>query len=290
MGNGLKGGMDNSGLTLLELLVAITIISLLAGATSLVLTPAIKSWDYSRHQSEAMHSACWALDHIVNKARSSNRLLLPLRRTGSNPPQNVLAFSAMIDTDGDGLIDEDPGADITGDAAPGILGINDDGDGSIDEGTAGDDDEDGYRIFLWFWINVDQDPLDGVNNDGDGFIDEDPGSDINGDGHPGINGKDDDGDGSIDEGNNGDDDEDGLLDEDPIEYRVYYLDPNGNLMERYYTDGQAEVLLSGVTTFQVVRTESGNTSGVYLTLGVSTPDGEEIRLKSLVYFRGISHF
>jgi len=291
---------ENSGLTMLELLVAMSIISLLAGVTSRVLATAIESWDYSRHQSEAMHSACWALDHIVSKARSSNRLLLPLKGVDPSHPPQVLAFSAMIDTDNDGLIDEDPGEDITGDGASGILGIDDDGDGQIDEGPVGDDDEDGqcWGSFCW---HVNEDPVDGQDYDRniigggtDGFIDEDPPGDINGDGKSGVAGKDDDGDGLKDETDARDDDEDddndGLLriDEDWIEYWVYYLDGNGNLMERYYT-GQAEVLLERVTVFQVTRIESGTASGVSLTVGVSTPDGEEIRLNTQVYLKGITH-
>ena len=272
----------------MELVVAMSIISLLAGVTSRVLATAIESWDYSRHQSEAVHSACWALDHIVSKVRSSNRLLLPLKSsTDPSHPPHVLAFSAMIDTDSDGLIDEDPNADITGDGAAGILGIDDDGDGRIDETTAKDDDEDGSYLLLW-WFQVNEDPVNGLDDDGDGFIDEDPGADLNGDGYPGIAGKDDDGDGQIDEGNSRDDDEDGVADEDSIEYWVYYLDAQGNLMERYCTR-QAEVLLERVTVFQATRLESGNISGVSLTLSVTTPEGEEIRLNTQVYLKGIIH-
>ena len=276
----------NSGLTLLELLVAMSIISLLAGVTSRVLATAIESWDYSRHQSEAMQSVCWALDRIVRKARGSNRLLLPLEGIDPNHPPHVLAFSAMIDTDGDSLIDEDPGADITGDGAAGILGIDDDGDGQIDEGPAADDDEDGYRFFWWY--QVDEDLVNGQDNDGDGFIDEDPAGDINGDGCSGVCGKDDNGNGLIDEGDAKDDDEDGVINEDPIEYWVYYLDGSGNLMERYYT-GQADVILDRVTVFEVTRIESGTASGVSLTVGVSTPDGEKICLNTKVYLKGIIH-
>jgi hypothetical protein len=192
----------------------------------------------------------------------------------------------MIDTDHDGLIDEDPGEDLTGDGAAGILGIDDDGDGQIDEGPAGDDDEDAFRFICWWQLN--ENPVNGLDNDGDGFIGEDPDADINGDGCSGECGRDDNGNGLIDEGNAADDDEDGYVDEDPVEYWVYYLDGHGNLMERYYT-GQAEVLLERVTVFQVARIESGTASGVSLIVAVSTPDGEEVRLKTEVYLKGIPH-
>ncbi|MEM6639654.1 MAG: prepilin-type N-terminal cleavage/methylation domain-containing protein [Pseudomonadota bacterium] len=53
------------------------------------------------------------------------------------------------DDDGDGMIDEDPGADMNGDGAPGVLGVDDDGDGFIDEGDVNDDDEDGRVDEDW---------------------------------------------------------------------------------------------------------------------------------------------
>ena len=54
-----------------------------------------------------------------------------------------------IDDEGDGLIDEDPSADMNGDGAPGIVGVDDDNDGLIDEGSIADDDEDGKRDEDW---------------------------------------------------------------------------------------------------------------------------------------------
>jgi prepilin-type N-terminal cleavage/methylation domain-containing protein len=273
----------NSGLTLLELLIALSMVAIMGGVSARVLAVAIESWNYSRHQGEAVQNACWALDHIVQRVRSSNRLLLPFRGTAGST-YHELAFSAMVDTDGDGLIDEDPGADMTGDGVSGILGIDDDRNGTVDEGQVNDDDEDGYWSMAW--IRVDEDPVDGHGDDGDILIDEDPGGDMNGDGRPGVAGKDDDGDGLIDEGDVNNDDEDDRVDEDPVEYWLYYLDSQGRLLERYYTNAQPEILAEGVTTFQVTRTESsGGRSGISLTLGITKPEGDEIRLKALVYLR-----
>ncbi len=275
---------------MVELLLAMSILSILAGVSARVITVALASWSYSRTQNETIQSACFALDHIVNKASVSNRLLLPL---GADSNTDVLAFSAMVDTDGDGLIDEDPGADLTGDGAPGILGIDDDGDGSVDEnmedGQYEDDDEDAFKFFGWQRVN--EDKVDGQNYifDGDGYIDEDPGEDLNGDGAPGILGKDDNGKGGIDEGGidmKADDDEDGKVNEDPIEYWVYYCDPdcdpNGGRLIQRDPNGQTDVLAEGVTTFQVTRREA-NTSGVELTLGITDSGGEETILKTAVY-------
>lgn len=54
-----------------------------------------------------------------------------------------------IDDDGDGLVDDDPSADMNGDGAPGIVGVDDDNDGLIDEGSSEDDDEDGKSNEDW---------------------------------------------------------------------------------------------------------------------------------------------
>jgi len=267
---------------MVELLLAMSIVSIIAGVSSHVISVGLASWSYSRRQNETIQSACFALDHIVNKARASNRLILPI---GNGFTRDVLAFSAMVDTDGDGLIDEDLDSDLSLDGAPGIRGIDDDGDGRVDEnmeyGVYKDDDEDAY--YYYGWRNIYEDSRDGIDNDHDGLIDEDSRKDVNYNNLPGIEGKDDDGDGSIDEGGYDwryDDDEDGQYDEDSIEYWLYYVDPNGNLMERYSTT-QPEILAEDVTTFQVTRREA-TTSGIELTLGI-THSGEETILKTAVY-------
>jgi type II secretory pathway pseudopilin PulG len=72
-----------------------------------------------------------------------------------------------LDDEADGLIDEDPGADMNGDGAPGLAGVDDDSDGQIDEGSADDDDEDG---------SVDEDWLDAVvfHLQGDSLVERHP--------------------------------------------------------------------------------------------------------------------
>lgn len=54
-----------------------------------------------------------------------------------------------IDDDADGVTDEDPGADMNADGAPGYASVDDDGDGQIDEGNSADDDEDGTDDEDW---------------------------------------------------------------------------------------------------------------------------------------------
>ena len=58
-----------------------------------------------------------------------------------------------VDDDADGVTDEDPGADMNADGAPGLAGVDDDSDGQVDEGSSADDDEDG---------SVDEDWMDAV--------------------------------------------------------------------------------------------------------------------------------
>ncbi|MGA1876406.1 MAG: hypothetical protein ACMUIA_12445 [bacterium] len=139
---------EHSGLTLLELLLALSMVAVMGGVSARVLAVAIESWEYSRNQGEAVHNACWALDHIVHRLRSSNQLIYP-------NPYGVLAVSAMVDTDGDGLIDEDPAGDANGDGQEGVAGKDDDGDGFIDEGNTNDDDEDGLTdedpVECWYY-------------------------------------------------------------------------------------------------------------------------------------------
>lgn len=54
-----------------------------------------------------------------------------------------------LDDDGDGLIDEDAGADTNADGEPGFAGVDDDGDGQVDNGNQDDDDEDGVTDEDW---------------------------------------------------------------------------------------------------------------------------------------------
>ncbi|MGA1870132.1 MAG: type II secretion system protein J [bacterium] len=143
--NALQRRAHPRGLTLLELLIAMSIIAVIGVISSQVLSIAFQSWEGGSRQNKIMHEACWALDHIVSRARFSNHLVIP---TAANPNQTILSFSAMVNSDPsrDGLIDEDPNGDINNDGWPGIEGMDDDGDGAIDEGgedAKNDDDEDG---------------------------------------------------------------------------------------------------------------------------------------------------
>ncbi len=217
------GFSDERGVTLIELVIVILIISMIAAGLSELLSIGLLSSRENRTKSEILDSANYAMNRIISAVRETDSVLIP---TNANAVRDVLAISAMIDNDNDGKIDEDGGSDIGNDGQPGLAGFDDDGDGSIDEGGAGtqfDDDEDG---------SADEDTLgDGLDNDSDGNYDEEFTADMNSDGCPGVCSQDDDGDGSVDEGSVNDDDEDGSVDEDPVDPLIFYVS-NGALYEK----------------------------------------------------------
>lgn len=214
---------DEKGVTLIELVVAIFLVSMIAAGLSELLSIGLLSSRENRTKSELMDSANYAMNRMINAVRDTDSVLIP---TNANAVRDVLAISAVIDNDNDGEIDEDGGSDIGNDGQPGLAGFNDDGDGSTDEGGAGallDDDEDG---------STDEDIFgDGLDNDTDSNYDEEFMSDRNSDGCPGVCSQDDDGDGSTDEGSTSDDDEDGSSEEDPVDPLIFYVN-NGALYEK----------------------------------------------------------
>src|SRR3989304_6077757 len=197
--------LNEKGVTLIELVIVILLVSIMAAGLSELLSIGLLSSRENRTKSELLDSANYAMNRIISAVRETNSVLIPLN---ANAVRDALAISAMIDNDNDGQ--------------PGIAGFDDDGDGSTDEGGAGaqlDDDEDG---------SSDEDTYgDGLDNDSDGNYDEEFTADMNGDGCPGVCGTDDDGDGSVDEGRLNDDDEDGSVDEDPVDPLLCYASHGG---------------------------------------------------------------
>ena len=257
---------SDSGLTLIELLVAISILGVLATVMSTVLSGILQSQSWSTQQDELLDTANLAMERMVGHVKQANRLLLPL---ASKPTRDVLALGGFIDNDSDGRFDEDPPGDLTNDGVSGIIGIDDDDDGQVDESWPEDDDEGGF---------ANEDLVNGTDNDGDGDIDEDPPGDLDfilfvTPWEP-------------------DDDEDGQTDEDPIEPIVYYLDTATNtLWERYPIDGATTTttaLAENVTTFQVQRLVL--TSGVPLLdiiLRLEDGQGHVVELRTQVFARNL---
>ena len=251
-----KGGMggfkNEKGVTLIELLIVLLILSIIVGGLTEMLAGGLKSSRENRIKTGLIEDANYAMNRIINATRETNWVFIP---GDANPVRDILAISAMADNDNDGVVDEDWREDIGNDNLPGLGGFDDDGDGSTDEGgitRQNDDDEDNS-------INEDT-PMNGLDDDLDGNYDEEFKGDVNGDGCPGICFRDDDGDGSIDEGNINDDDEDGLLDEDPVDPLIFYIN-NGALYERKIiwnpttssNDITEKKLIDNVTQFRVER-------------------------------------
>jgi len=259
----MKALKSKKGLTLIELLISIAIISLVAGVCVQLVAGSLDSWRYSKGKAELLSSARLAMERMVSKVRNTTWVLLPLMISDPTDPgypaifyypRDILAISANIDNDGDGLADEDPGKDITGDGKAGIMLFDDDDDGKVDEGKMQDDDE------QW----DDEDKIDGVDNDWDRRIDEDPGNEFY----------------SFAK----DDDADGIENEDPFDPVIFYL--NGTtLMERQNVLNATiadNVIADNVSQFEVLRRYvNGNTLiDIYLKLD-NGEDSVELRTSAL---------
>jgi prepilin-type N-terminal cleavage/methylation domain-containing protein len=216
---------EESGLTLVEILVVLLIAGILVAGVGGIVGGALDLWDSRKSRQELVYQAEFAMDRIVNAVTRTERLLIPL---ADNPGtlqdeslRDVLAVTldptldrdadgfADADNDKDGKVDEDIPSDNTNDGVAGIIGMDEDNNGILDEGNLRDNDEDANQGDDW---------LDGVDNDGDGSIDEDIPR-INDQSSPGVGTYDNDGDGS--------DSEDWL---DPV---VYFISADGkSLVER----------------------------------------------------------
>lgn len=306
------------GFSLIELTIAILIISILIAALHSVVDPTLSASQATQNRNEVIQNARYAMEKMVRAMNRSPQLLLPYNdkpltsypdnireqtNPASPPPSGSTLATAVlaitqdptidlngdgivdVDNDGDGKIDEDFPADMTNDSEPGIKGIDDDGDGSIDEGF-GNNDDDEYLGYS------NEDPIDEVDNDGDNNVDEDPSADMNNDNAPGIAGIDDDDDGSIDEGNDDDDDEDGLENEDWCDPVVFYMQGDA-LIERIPVpwdvnssgtvtgeDFVETTLVENVTRFRVERISQGTDRSptVELILEITPPNGEMFNL------------
>lgn len=272
--------IEDKGLTLVELLLAIMILGLICVAVTAFLSSAIHAQNSGSKKSALYREGLLAMERMTDGVRRCTYLLIP---NAHAPTRDILAFSGRINDDNDYYfndplfprIDEDTAYDMDEDGDHGIDGIDDDGDGMIDEGFGNsDDDERGFS---------DEDPLDGVDNDGDGNIDEDISADSNADGAPGIAGIDDDGDGEIDEGSAWDDDEDGHYAETGLFPVLYRFDSGTNtLQESIPKLGETTELSQHITFFQVTY-EAPERIRIELTL--TGDEGESISFAEYAYPR-----
>ena len=307
---------SQTGLTLLETLIAVAIGGILIAAISGFINAALNAGQTAHMQNDTLQQARFAMQHMTRAASKSRQLRIPLGENTttawSESVRNVLAVSLdpTLDRNKDGWadanndrdyldvnksgtrdageperIDEDFDLDSNSDGKPGIINIDDDGDGVVDEGSGAmvrhDDDEDGQ---------ADEDVINGLDDDSDGAIDEDPFTDMNGDGKAGVSSLDDDFDGIIDEGNKDDDDEDGAVMEDWADGQVFYLSGT-KLLERLpninAVDGMAYTeypIADNVSQFRIERVlgANGSTVLVDITLTLSPSGGEPVSLNTKV--------
>jgi len=258
------------GLTLVELLISIIIISLIAAVCAGMVGGALDSWSYNREKDELFSTARLAMERMVSKVRTTTWVLLPLMVSdptdpgypaSSYYPRDILAVSGMIDNDHDGLADEDPYSDMDWSNKPGIKAVDDNNDGTVDNGAnPQDDDEDGV---------ANEDLIDGIDNDGDGRVDEDP-------------------DNTFYKINQDDDDGDGSWDEDVFDPIVYYLDGTTLREEHleYNFSLQDLVIAEHVAEFRVIRRRVNKNTliDIYLKLD----DGENaVELRTTALARGM---
>ena len=243
----MTGRHKQRGVTLIELLIAVTMGALIVAGMSAVMGELTQTQESIQERNRLTEDGRFAMERMVSASSDSRRLLLPLDdKPLTNWPENIreetvpasppigsstkatavlaVTLPATVDLDADGFpdadddrdgrIDEDLPNDAQHDFVAGIMLIDDDGDGLVDEGNTYSDDES---------VTNNDDPINGIDDDADGNIDEDPPSDNNADGCPGLCGVDDDSDGTVDDGANDDDDEDGGSFDDPYDPVVFYL-------------------------------------------------------------------
>lgn len=301
-----------SGLSLLEVLIAVAMAGVLIAGISGVVRNALNAESYTRTQNDTLQQANFAMQQMVTAVGKTRRLMIPL---GENPAtawkeseRNVLAVTLdpTLDRNKDGWadanndkdfldvnnngsrnigeperIDEDLDKDHTNDGQSGIIGIDDNGNGVADDSSKNDNDEDS---------KTNEDSTNGIDDDLDGSIDEDSDVDMNSDGAPGMMSVDDDFDGAVDEGKNDDDDEDGLIAEDWLDPVVFYLN-SGTLMMRMPninpTDGTqftAYPIADNVGQFLVKYIPGGNGSTVLveINLTLSPPNAASVSLTTRI--------
>ncbi len=280
---------NKKGFTLVELLLVITIMGIIVGATMPLLSTSLKAHATASAHSSLSHEGLLIMDRITSGLRKTTVVAVP---NGHLHSRDLLAFSRLVNSDNDFYfadplfprIDEDPG-DYYSFGSYGIAGIDEDGDGLFDEGDWRDEDEDGL---------FDEDSLNGLDDDGDGTIDEGVRADYNADMKNGILGIDDDGDGTVDESqgaNHDDDDEDGAKDEEEILFVVYTYNSSTNSLTEIHSTTNG---IGGSAPQVVLSTRVTNFIAEYITptltkitLELTGDDDKVVQFVESVYVRNV---
>ncbi|WP_417616054.1 PilW family protein [Oceanisphaera sp.] len=291
--------LRQQGLTLLELLGAVAILSLLMAGLGGLIGSALELQSEGQTKNTLAHEAHFAMTRMTESVQNSRHLLLPL----VDNPDTSWSEHIRVET----VPASPPEGSST--LATAVLAVT--------LSPRQDLDGDG-----WADANNDKDFLDlnnnGLRDPGEAeLIDEDLDADHTRDGAPGIIGIDDDGDGSVDAssasnqawdndeqggnpGSSSDDDGDGQIGEDSFEPVVYYLsgdqlierwpsfsDQNGDSLVdgRDYTES---VIAEGVTLLRIERVPLGGSRAqlVDITLTLTQDADNSISLQRRVRLGG----
>ena len=153
----------NAGFTLIEFLVAVTILSMVLAALVGVVDAVSRAYDDQREKAELARGAVLAMHRITRYAKNAEAIVYPASGTVA---VDSLVLVAGIDEDGDRRVNEDPKGDANGDGRPGIRDVDDDGDGLVDEDLYGR--QPGESMYGFAEADMSED------DDEDGLVNEDP--------------------------------------------------------------------------------------------------------------------
>ena len=127
-----------SGFTLVELLMTISVLGIIATASGALFTMSIEAQSKGSSRAELQREGMVAMERMTNGLRRATHLMIPNHHSKS---RRILAFSGLINDDGDYYFndplfpkyDEDFASDMDEDGANGMVAYDDDGDGRIDE-------------------------------------------------------------------------------------------------------------------------------------------------------------
>jgi len=270
--------MAQEGLTLVELLMAITIFGLIAAGATALLSATFGAQAQGEARSNLYQEGLVIMERLTGEIKTTTLLHIP---NAHQPTRTIVALSANFNEDGDNYFDDPLFPRIDEDnngqfftTGKGIPGLDDNGNTLVDEVLSpSDDDEDGV---------ADEEILNGLDDDGDGNIDEDLAANHQQNGVPGILGMDDDNDSQVDEmlnvSFNIDDDEDGVKDEDGPNLILYSFDAPGTTLFKVTPDpgtgmkGASYAALSDRVTFFQATYETP--ARILIELTLTDADGE----------------
>ncbi|MBI2432722.1 MAG: hypothetical protein HYV26_07625 [Candidatus Hydrogenedentes bacterium] len=273
-----------AGITLVELIISVAILSLIAAAAAALLSTALQTQAYAEQRQNLNREAFQIMTRITEGLRKTSHVMVPNSHSANRP---LLIFSANINQDGDVYqsnslfprFDEDMDEDMTNDSLPGVATIDDNGDLLTDLLLDTDDDED---------LALNEDRWDGLDNDGDGTIDEDVGNDASADNKAGVGVIDDDWDATIDEGSTQDDDEDAATQEDWFDPIIYtYSSGSNTLTEKIVATNTTTTLSTQVTAFSAVYEQPDANGGprLLITLTLTDTANESVTFSEYVFPR-----